>query len=285
MTKNIDTIRQKIDELDNSIHDLLMKRTELVEDIADYKRANNLQTCVPSREAQLLRRLLDRHSGALNKASLIQIWRELIGAVTKMQADLKVTITTMDHKDRQLYWESARDYFGVALEFEQAKSSMTALNMLRDGAVDFAVVPVPSSDGEARPWWSVLSEEDNNPANILIRLPFIKSTDKEKMEHTALVLGRFDYKSSGQDNSFIFIEADSQISRGRVVETANNAGMKALSLNSCACQDSENRTCHIVEVEGFVDSESENFKIFSKGLNDKSARVFVAGGYPVMPDI
>ena len=50
----LDRIRAKIDRIDRKIVQLVAKRISLVSDIGEYKRKNNLPTCDPKREKELL---------------------------------------------------------------------------------------------------------------------------------------------------------------------------------------------------------------------------------------
>lgn len=77
-SKELDEIRKKIDELDTRIHDTLKERAELVLKIGEEKRKNNIEIVQPAREAQMIRRLLSKHKGALPEMAVVRIWRELV---------------------------------------------------------------------------------------------------------------------------------------------------------------------------------------------------------------
>ncbi len=47
-------LRKKIDEVDKELLALLLKRLELVDQVADVKKANNLPVFVPGREDEIL---------------------------------------------------------------------------------------------------------------------------------------------------------------------------------------------------------------------------------------
>lgn len=47
-------LRKKIDEVDKELLVLLLKRLELVDQVADVKKANNLPVFVPGREDEIL---------------------------------------------------------------------------------------------------------------------------------------------------------------------------------------------------------------------------------------
>lgn len=51
--------RKNIDEIDSKILDLFLKRMKVAADVADYKRANGMQTTQKSREREILQRVSD----------------------------------------------------------------------------------------------------------------------------------------------------------------------------------------------------------------------------------
>lgn len=51
---DLNTIRSKIDEVDQQLVDLFVERMNLSAQVADYKKANNLPIYVPSRERKKL---------------------------------------------------------------------------------------------------------------------------------------------------------------------------------------------------------------------------------------
>ena len=62
--KAIKRLRRAIDVIDDEMHDLLMRRVEIVERIGVLKDAAPGGLYIrPEREAQILRRLVSRHSG------------------------------------------------------------------------------------------------------------------------------------------------------------------------------------------------------------------------------
>ena len=73
---SLDDLRRQIDEIDRMLHDLLIRRSEVVERIGALKgseRSNGVVYLRPGREAVVLRRLIERHRGPLPKATLVRI--------------------------------------------------------------------------------------------------------------------------------------------------------------------------------------------------------------------
>lgn len=280
-SKNLDDIRKRIDTLDNSIHDMLMERAELVLKVGEEKRKNNIQIVQPAREARMIRRLLSRHKGVLPEMAVVRIWRELVGAVSLLQTGLKVAVAVEEGQENNL-WELARDYFGSCLPFQKSGSALSAVAAVRDGRVTFAVVPWPHDD-EDQPWWEYL--KDNNPSDRLkinIRLPHGDDPKKVNPDYKALVVSKTGFDSSDDDCSFLLIECNSTLSRGKIVELAEKADFKPKSLATKRRALEIDPSLHFMEVEEFIGDDDKRLAAL-KGELGGEALVLAVGGYPVPP--
>ena len=275
-----DEIRQKIDELDNRIHDTLMERAELVLKVGEEKRRNNIQIVQPAREARMIRRLLGRHKGVLPEMAVVRIWRELVGAVSLLQTGLKVVVAMPESQTE--HWDLARDYFGSCLPMTRTKSAVSAISALKEGKTTFAVVPRPQDEDE-QPWWTFLGNAQD-PMQIIISLPHGEDPANPNPDARALVVSKAGFDDSGADNSFLLVQCDASISRGRLVDVAKRAGIKALGLSSKRNASPSLPALHLMEVEDYFGGANDaRIAEFVKGLEDYGANVMCVGGYPVPP--
>src|SRR3546814_15977852 len=83
-TPSLDDLRREIDEIDDAIHDLLMRRTELARQIGRAK-GQGAVFMRPGREARVLRRLVARHTGPFPKPVVTRIWREILPGFPRLQ--------------------------------------------------------------------------------------------------------------------------------------------------------------------------------------------------------
>ena len=97
--KALADVRKEIDAIDDAMQDLLQKRTELVVEVAEAKaRAasaagkGSFVAFRPGREAEVIRRLAERHKGALPLRVLIRLWREIMAAMTRIQGPFRVDV-------------------------------------------------------------------------------------------------------------------------------------------------------------------------------------------------
>ena len=276
----LDAIRQKIDELDDRIHDTLMERAELVLKVGEEKKKNNIQIVQPAREARMIRRLLGRHQGALPQMAVVRIWRELVGAVSLLQTGLKAVVAMPE--GQQEYWDMARDYFGSCLPMQKAATAMTAVGALKDGKVTFAVVPRPLNEDE-QPWWTFLTQGQPDAMKIIMALPYGEDPDNLNPDHRALIVSKAGFDDSGSDNSFLMIQCDPTISRGKLIDIAKKAGLTALDLSSKRNSSPMMPSLHLMEVQDYISDKDPRIADFTKGLEDAGASVVCVGGYPVPP--
>lgn len=283
MSKTVDGIRQQIDALDSKLHDLLMKRAELVVKIGEEKRRNKVQIIQPDREAVMVRRLLARHEGPLPKEAIVRIWRELVGAVSLLQTGLKVVVTVPDDHTGLIFWDMAKDYFSSVLPMHKATNPLAALAQVREQEATFAVLPWPA-DEQANPWWGYLLEETGDEGmRIMARLPLGDRTQNEpNPEYRALVVARLKYETSGLDRSFLAMDLEENISRARVIDKAKAQGMTPLSLHTCPGMR-PGRKLHLLEVDGYISPDDDIFQKLLRLFDDQEARGVCLGGYPVPP--
>lgn len=278
---HLDEIRKKIDELDDRIHDTLMERAELVLQVSQEKKKHNIQIVQPAREAKMIRRLLGRHKGVLPQMAVVRIWRELVGAVSLLQTGLKVSVT-LPTEGGQDYWDLARDYFGSCLPMNRTNTAVYAVSDVKDDKANFAVVPFPREEDE-NPWWTYLGTNTPNEMRIILSLPHGRDAENGRGDVRALVVSKSGFDASGDDCSFLLIQCDQKISRGRLIDLSKKAGLNVLSVSSKRAASASAPSVHLMEVEDYIDKEDGRVQEFLTSLDDPGANVMCVGGYPVPP--
>lgn len=280
MSKKLQEIRKKIDTLDNKIHDVLMQRAELIDGVAEEKRKAGLQFVHPAREAQMIRRLLKRHKGSLPQAAIVKIWRELVGAVSLLQTGLKISVYI--EEGRNLIWDYAKEYFGSVISMQRLTSPLVVLSSVREGESSFGVLPWPK-DNEENAWWTYLMAPDCE-IRIVCALPYgsIEGQHPDS-ENKALVISKINFDPSGEDHSFVALDVDQSISRGRIVDLFKEEGLELLSITSIMKADTDGHGMHLVEVNDYLAEDDKRLAEFATKFEDQTARCKVVGGYPVPP--
>jgi chorismate mutase/prephenate dehydratase len=271
----LDTIRKKIDSLDNQLHDLLMERADLIMTISAEKKKQGIQIVQPAREARMIRRLMDRHREPLPEEAIVRIWRELVSCVSLLQTGLKVAVCVPPETPE--YWDMARDYFGSVLPMHKTTTPLSALHQVIDGKVNFAVLPYPETE-EAAPWWPLLMESMGEGVHILQRLPYGDKENYTYNNHPALIVAKAGFDTSDDDHSFIGLELSPDISRAKIAEKAKEVGLTPVFMY--AKPSSGPRNLHLIEVTEYIAKTSDKLKALQESLGDPEGKISVIGGYP-----
>ena len=85
---NLEQIRNDIDSVDQQIQELLNRRATLAEAVAKAKFAaeENPLFYRPEREAQVLRKVMERNQGPLSDATMARLFREIMSACLALEA-------------------------------------------------------------------------------------------------------------------------------------------------------------------------------------------------------
>jgi chorismate mutase / prephenate dehydratase len=187
-------LRARLDRIDDNVHDLLMRRAEVIEDVA---RSGKAAAFRPGREASILRRLLARHTGGLPARTLVRMWREMLAGTTAMQTNF--TVGVFDPTPDGALASVAREHFGFLTPVPHFGSPEAALAAVRAEVATVAVLPFPA-DGAA--WWTALT--DRSPQlHVVARLPFWADRPEHVPRADALVICAAAPDASGHDRSFI----------------------------------------------------------------------------------
>lgn len=220
---SLEVLRGEIDEIDDALHALIMRRAALQRAIARAKAADGAgetRFLRPEREAAILRRLASRHQGDYPLAVVLRVWRELITAGLSVQSPITVDVLGADNP--VAYWDLARGFFGATARMRLAA---TASALLRDVATKpgaLGVVPAPQGEGERAPWWTQLvsdapSAMEKGRPRVIARLPFFFAEGAEPA-HKAFVLAAVPLEPSGADTMLLVARAGAEVSRTRMQE-------------------------------------------------------------------
>src|ERR1700747_1601783 len=115
-TPSLAELRREIDRIDEAMHGLLMERGEIIDRLIAAKQTQETGSAFrPAREAEMMRRLVDRHRGILPLDTAESIWRVIISTFTYVQAPFSVhaDLSAGDAAMR----DSARFHFGFTVPF------------------------------------------------------------------------------------------------------------------------------------------------------------------------
>jgi chorismate mutase len=172
-TPSLADLRQEIDRIDETMHSLLMERGDIIDRLIAVKQTQESGSAFrPAREADMMRRLVDRHQGILPLDTAESIWRVIISTFTFVQAPFSVH-ADLSSGDAHMR-DSARFHFGFTVPFVAHMGASAVVAAVSDSKGDLGLVPAFAVAG-AGAWWNAL-EFDAAP-KIIARLPFVERED------------------------------------------------------------------------------------------------------------
>jgi chorismate mutase len=172
-SQTLPELRAEIDRIDETMHGLLMQRGDIIDRLIAVKRTEEAGSAFrPAREAEMMRRLVQRHQGILPLDTAESIWRVIIATFTFVQAPfaLHADLSAGDAAMR----DAARFHFGFTVPFVPHMGAAGVVAAVSDSKGDLGLVPAFAAVG-AGAWWTAL-EFDAAP-KIIARLPFVQRAD------------------------------------------------------------------------------------------------------------
>lgn len=164
-------LRREIDRIDEAMHRLLMERGDIIDRlIATKKTADSGSAFRPAREADMMRRLVQRHRGILPLETAESIWRVIIATFTYVQApfSLHADLSAGEAAMR----DTARFHFGFTVPFVTHMGASGVVTAVAASRGDLGLVPAAGASGA---WWTAL--EGGDAPKVIARLPFVERTD------------------------------------------------------------------------------------------------------------
>jgi chorismate mutase len=231
----LDDVRRRIDEVDQRLHDLLMERARLVEFVAEAKRPDGVEPFRPGREAQILRRLVGRHSGRFSRPALVRLWREILAGMVAMQGPLSVALCDGVR-------DLARDHFGSQAPLMPLGSPAQVIAAVAEGRATVGVVPLPEDNGDG--WWLDLEPQSGGP-RVIARLPFGTVGNAIDACLDAFVLASMSADPSGDDCTLLVIRAPRGVAASALTDAFLDIQIEAAPIATT-------RDAHLVELDALV---------------------------------
>ena len=155
MTKNSFTteaeelgkLRDEIDSVDQQIQQLVNKRAQCAQKVADVKEhfskpGESVVFYRPEREAQVLRRVMERNQGPLPAEGVARLFREIMSQCLALEEPMKIAYLGPEGTFTQ---QAALKHFGHAVQCESQGSIADVFREVEAGGANFGVVPVENS--------------------------------------------------------------------------------------------------------------------------------------------
>jgi len=141
---DLGSIRERIDSIDARIHELLNERARFAQQVGISKTANGkaVDFYRPEREAQVLRKALDRNRGPLRNEEIARLFREIMSACLAQQEPLKVAFLGPEGTFTQA---AVLKHFGSSVRALPLPAIDEVFREVEGGIADFGVVPIENS--------------------------------------------------------------------------------------------------------------------------------------------
>ena len=259
-------LQKQIDEIDLKLYNLLIHRTELVEQQPVNAVENTL-----GKEASSIKKLLKFHRGNFPRYVIAKIWREILSASACLKEKLKFSVYE-DDSCRDLI-SIVQEHFSSYAEYVTRSSFGQVMTVLTNHEAQLGIIPCDNHNMNLKPWWSGFSSNGEG-LKIIAKLPFLKRKENPLDEYDVYVVGLTHPAQSGDDISLLGIEVNNDVSASTIIDALEKNGYKNAKIRLMAKVDAENKS-YLVAVDGFLKPNDESLKPLRKQFNN----INIVGSY------
>ena len=140
--------REKIDDLDRQIVELLNQRLGLAAEIGKLKRTQGGQIYVAEREDAVVRKILALNQGPIKNEALQAIYREIMSAAIALEKPLLIAYLGPEATNSHI---AAMRKFGASVDYHAMPTIGDIFTAVEKGEADYAVIPIENStEGSVR---------------------------------------------------------------------------------------------------------------------------------------
>jgi chorismate mutase/prephenate dehydratase len=141
---DLEEMRARIDAVDEQLHALLNERARLAQlvGLSKHSDGHTVDFYRPEREAQVLRRALERNQGPMRNEDVLRLFREIMSACLAQQEPLKVAFLGPEGTFTQA---AVLTHFGHSVRALPLPSVDEVFHEVEAGNVDFGVVAIENS--------------------------------------------------------------------------------------------------------------------------------------------
>ena len=143
MSDKLLQLRDKIDALDEKIQGLITQRAKVAEEVAVAKQeAGNTVFYRAEREAQVLRKVMERNEGPLSNEEMARLFREIMSACLALERVMKIAFLGPEGTFTQA---AALKHFGHSVQTLPMTTIGDVFREVESGTSSYGVVPVENS--------------------------------------------------------------------------------------------------------------------------------------------
>jgi chorismate mutase/prephenate dehydratase len=142
-TASLAELRGKIDEIDANLQALITERARCAKAVGVVKGLTATADFYrPEREAQVLRRVVERNQGPLRNEEMVRLFRELMSACLAQEEPLKVAYLGPEGTFTQ---SAVLKHFGHSVHALSVATIDEVFHEVESGSADFGVTPIENS--------------------------------------------------------------------------------------------------------------------------------------------
>ena len=139
----LEQLRERIDGLDAQIQELIAERARCAKEVGVVKGlTSTAEFYRPEREAQVLRRVVERNKGPLRDEEMVRLFRELMSACLAQEEPLKVAYLGPEGTFTQ---SAVLKHFGHSVHALAVPTIDEVFHEVEAGVADFGVAPIENS--------------------------------------------------------------------------------------------------------------------------------------------
>lgn len=144
MSRTLQQLRDEIDAIDAQIQSLITLRARCAQEVAEVKKAEDPSVVFyrPEREAQVLRKVMQRNEGPLGNEEMARLFREIMSACLALEQPVRVAYLGPEGTFTQA---AALKHFGHSCVSIPMAAIDEVFREVAAGAVNYGVVPVENS--------------------------------------------------------------------------------------------------------------------------------------------
>jgi len=140
--EKIQSLRKKIESVDDEILKLLNHRAQIVQEVGKVKSEIKMDYYSPRREKEILQRLEEQNLGPFPRWAIPFVFREIISACRSLEAELTVAFfgppATFSHM-------ACIQYFGNSIQMVPENTIQDVFEAVEREKADYGVVPIENS--------------------------------------------------------------------------------------------------------------------------------------------
>jgi chorismate mutase/prephenate dehydratase len=232
--KNLSDLRNEIDQIDDSILELLVNRMEVVDQVGNLKRANNSLIYHPDREKEIIERLANKYTGRLGKAAIEAIFLEIFGVSRNLELP---EIISYLGPEGSFTHQAAESRFGAVADYISLPSIKSIFDSVDSGRAKYGIVPIENNqEGMVKETLDLLSEKSLYIiSEIIIPVNFCLATKEHDLNAITRIYSKDiafnqcqgftqDYFATKPADFFVQVDSTSKAA----MLAASNAGSAAL---------------------------------------------------------